>query len=120
MLIDSVPDLSGRNPECARTQLCSLKSKPLGLVPLPSCFCHVCFPWQDLENNSRQQEELLREQAALKEEIQEYFRKRKECQERHRKRENQLQQLQKKIEEKETELTQQEVVRSPLTCLTSS
>ncbi|NXM49699.1 CNTRL protein, partial [Gymnorhina tibicen] len=65
---------------------------------------------QDLENNSRQQEELLREQAALKEEIREYLRKRKECQERHKKRENQLQQLQKKIEEKETELAQKEVV----------
>ncbi|NXC54770.1 CNTRL protein, partial [Aleadryas rufinucha] len=65
---------------------------------------------QDLENNSRQQEELLREQAALKEEIREYLRKRKECQERHKKRENQLQQLQKKIGEKETELAQQEVV----------
>ncbi|XP_039586675.1 centriolin isoform X1 [Passer montanus] len=65
---------------------------------------------QDLENNSRQQEELLREQAALKEEIQGYLRKRKECQERHRKRQNHLQQLQKKIEEKETELTQQEAV----------
>ncbi|XP_017601121.1 PREDICTED: centriolin isoform X2 [Corvus brachyrhynchos] len=65
---------------------------------------------QDLENNSRQQEELLREQAALREEIQGYLRKRKECQERHKKREKQLQQLQKKIEEKETELAQQEVV----------
>ncbi|NXC08379.1 CNTRL protein, partial [Orthonyx spaldingii] len=65
---------------------------------------------QDLGNNSRQQEELLREQAALKEEIREYLRKRKECQDRHRKRENQLQQLQRKIEEKETELAQQEVV----------
>uniref|UniRef100_A0A8C3P1I5 Centriolin n=1 Tax=Cyanoderma ruficeps TaxID=181631 RepID=A0A8C3P1I5_9PASS len=65
---------------------------------------------QDLGTSSRQQEELLREQAALKEEIREYFRKRKECQERHKKRENQLQQLQEKIEEKETELTQQEVV----------
>ncbi|XP_023794115.1 centriolin isoform X2 [Cyanistes caeruleus] len=65
---------------------------------------------QDLENSSRQQEELLREQAALKEEIREYVRKRKEFQERHKKRENQLQQLQKKIEDKETELAQQEVV----------
>ncbi|NWW08687.1 CNTRL protein, partial [Oreocharis arfaki] len=65
---------------------------------------------QDLETNSRQQEELLREQAALKEEIREHLRKRKECQERHKKRENQLQQLQKKIKEKETELAQQEVV----------
>ncbi|XP_066057163.1 centriolin isoform X2 [Chamaea fasciata] len=65
---------------------------------------------QDLGNSSRQQEKLLREQAALKEEIREYLRKRKECQERHKKRENQLQQLQKKIEEKETELAQQEVV----------
>ncbi|XP_030913185.1 centriolin isoform X5 [Geospiza fortis] len=65
---------------------------------------------QDLEKNSRQQEELLREQAALKEEIREYLRKRKECQERHKKRQSQLQQLQKKIEEKETELAQQEAV----------
>ncbi|XP_064249940.1 centriolin isoform X2 [Passer domesticus] len=65
---------------------------------------------QDLENSSKQQEELLREQAALKEEIQGYLRKRKECQERHRKRQNHLQQLQKKIEEKEAELAQQEAV----------
>ncbi|NWV14438.1 CNTRL protein, partial [Ptilonorhynchus violaceus] len=65
---------------------------------------------QDLQKNSRHQEELLREQAALKEEIREYLRKRKDCQERHKKRENQLQQLQKKIEEKETELAQQEAV----------
>ncbi|XP_056361210.1 centriolin isoform X2 [Oenanthe melanoleuca] len=71
---------------------------------------HLHLVEQDLKNNSRQQEELLREQAALKEEIRGYFRKRKECRERHKKRQNQLQQLQKKIEEKETELAQQEVV----------
>nr|XP_030142750.3 centriolin isoform X2 [Taeniopygia guttata] len=65
---------------------------------------------QDLENNSKQQEELLREQTALKEEIRGYLRKCKECQERHKKRQNRLQQLQKKIEEKETELAQQEAV----------
>ncbi|XP_014125981.2 centriolin isoform X2 [Zonotrichia albicollis] len=65
---------------------------------------------QGLEKSSRQQEELLREQAALKEEIREHLRKCKECQERHRRRQSQLQQLQKKIEEKETELTQQEAV----------
>lgn len=82
------------------------------LFPAPPATC-FWFPLQDLENNSRQQEELLREQAALKEEIRGYLRKRKECQERHRKRENKLQQLQKKIEEKETELAQQEVVMSP-------
>lgn len=82
--------------------------------------CAFCFPLQDLEKNSRQQEELLREQAALKGEIQEYLRKRKECQERHKKRQSQLQQLQKKIEEKETELAQQEAVMSTLSCLTSS
>lgn len=121
VLIHSVAGVSGRSPECVRDQLCSPKPKPLGLVPLPSSSCHnFCFPLQDLENSSRQQEELLREQAALKEEIREYLRRRKECQERHRRRENQLQQLQKKIEEKETELAQQEVVTSPLTCLTSS
>lgn len=89
------------------------------LFPAPPATC-FCFTLQGLESNSRQQEELLREQAALKEEIRGYLRKRKECQERHKKRENQLQQLQKKIEEKETELAQQEVVTSPLTCLTSS
>ncbi|NXK36470.1 CNTRL protein, partial [Piprites chloris] len=65
---------------------------------------------QDLKSSTRQQEELLREQAALKGDIQEYLRKRKDHQERQRKRENQLQQLQKKIEEKETELAQQEEV----------
>lgn len=89
------------------------------LFPAPPATC-FCFPLQDLENNSRQQEELLREQAALKEEIREYLSKRKECQERHRKRQNQLQQLQKKIQEKETELAQQEAVMSALSCLTSS
>ncbi|NWU08088.1 CNTRL protein, partial [Cephalopterus ornatus] len=65
---------------------------------------------QDLKNSTRQQEELLREQAALKGDIQEYLRKRRDHQERQKKRENQLQQLQKKIEEKETELAQQEEV----------
>lgn len=89
------------------------------LFPAPPAMC-FCFPLQDLEKNSRQQEELLREQAALKGEIQEYLRKRKECQERHKKRQSQLQQLQKKIEEKETELAQQEAVMSALSCLTSS
>ncbi|KAM6371902.1 centriolin [Pluvialis apricaria] len=63
---------------------------------------------QDLKNNTRRQDELLREQANLKEDILEYLRKRKDCQERQKKRENQLQQLQKEIEEKETELAKQE------------
>ncbi|KGL99102.1 Centriolin, partial [Charadrius vociferus] len=63
---------------------------------------------QDLKNNTRRQDELLREQATLKEDILEYLRKRKDCQERQKKRENQLQQLQKEIEEKETELAKQE------------
>ncbi|NWX16420.1 CNTRL protein, partial [Aegotheles bennettii] len=65
---------------------------------------------QDLKNNTRHQDELLREQAALKEDILEYLRKRKDCQERQKKRENQLQQLQKEIEEKETELAKQEAI----------
>ncbi|XP_071622441.1 centriolin isoform X2 [Heliangelus exortis] len=65
---------------------------------------------QDLKNNTRHQDELLREQAVLKEDILEYLRKRKDCQERQKKRENQLQQLQKEIKEKETELAKQEVI----------
>ncbi|XP_049689301.1 centriolin isoform X1 [Accipiter gentilis] len=65
---------------------------------------------QDLKNNARHQDELLREQATLKEDILEYLRKRKDCQERQKKRENQLQQLQKQIEEKETELAKQEAI----------
>ncbi|NXY67638.1 CNTRL protein, partial [Glareola pratincola] len=65
---------------------------------------------QDLKNNTRRQDELLREQAALKEDILQYLRKRKDCQERQKKRENQLQQLQKEIEEKETELAKQEAI----------
>ncbi|NXE19162.1 CNTRL protein, partial [Ardeotis kori] len=65
---------------------------------------------QDLKNNTRQQDELLREQATLKEDILEYLRKRKDCQERQKKRENQLQQLQKEIEEKETELAKREAI----------
>lgn len=60
---------------------------------------------------------MLREQATLKEDILEYLRKRKDCQERQKKRENQLQQLQKEIEEKETELVKQEAVMSLLTYL---
>ncbi|KAM6192968.1 centriolin isoform 1-T1 [Sarcoramphus papa] len=65
---------------------------------------------QDLKNNTRHQDELLREQATLKEDILEYLRKRKDCQERQKKKENQLQQLQKEIEEKETELAKQEAI----------
>ncbi|KAM6117699.1 centriolin isoform 2-T2 [Phoenicopterus ruber ruber] len=65
---------------------------------------------QDLKSNTRHQDELLREQATLKEDILEYLKKRKDCQERQRKRENQLQQLQKEIEEKETELAKQEAI----------
>ncbi|NXT57302.1 CNTRL protein, partial [Pluvianellus socialis] len=65
---------------------------------------------QDLRNNTRRQDELLREQATLKEDILEYLRKRKDCQERQKKREAQLQQLQKEIEEKETELAKQEAI----------
>ncbi|NXC67584.1 CNTRL protein, partial [Anhinga anhinga] len=65
---------------------------------------------QDLKNNTRHQDELLREQATLKEDILEYVRKRKDCQERQKKRENQLQQLQKEIEERETELAKQEAI----------
>ncbi|XP_014798549.1 PREDICTED: centriolin [Calidris pugnax] len=65
---------------------------------------------QDLKNNTRRQDELLREQAALKEDLLQYVRKRKDCQERQKKRENQLQQLQKEMEEKETELAKQEAI----------
>lgn len=63
---------------------------------------------------------MLREQATLKEDILEYLRKRKDCQERQKKRENQLQQLQKQIEEKETELAKQEAVMTLPTFLTFS
>ncbi|NXG04781.1 CNTRL protein, partial [Sakesphorus luctuosus] len=65
---------------------------------------------QGLSSARRQQEELLAEQAALRGHIQEGLRKRRDHQERQKKRENQLQQLQKKIEEKEAELAQQELV----------
>lgn len=33
--------LEWKEPEGASDQLCSLKPKPLGLVPLPSSSCHV-------------------------------------------------------------------------------
>ncbi|NXV74447.1 CNTRL protein, partial [Atlantisia rogersi] len=65
---------------------------------------------QDLKNNARHQDELLREQATLKEDILEYLKKHKDCQERQKKKENQLQQLQKEIEAKETERTKQEAI----------
>jgi len=60
---------------------------------------------------------LLREQAALREDILEYLKKHEDCQERQKKRENQLQQLEKEIEERETEVAKQEAVMSLLTCL---
>ncbi|XP_009877699.1 PREDICTED: centriolin, partial [Apaloderma vittatum] len=65
---------------------------------------------QDLKKTARHHDELLRERATLKEDIQEFLRKRKDCQERQKKRENQLQQLQKEIEEKETELAKGEAI----------
>ncbi|NXK83763.1 CNTRL protein, partial [Amazona guildingii] len=65
---------------------------------------------QDLKTNTRHQDELLREQATLKENILQYVRKHKDCKERQKKRETQLQQLQKEIEEKETELAKQEAI----------
>ncbi|XP_037255521.1 centriolin isoform X2 [Falco rusticolus] len=65
---------------------------------------------QDLKDNTRRQDELVREQATLKEDILEYLRKCKDCQERQKKRENKLQQLQEEIEEKETELAEQEAI----------
>uniref|UniRef100_A0A672TJP5 Centriolin n=1 Tax=Strigops habroptila TaxID=2489341 RepID=A0A672TJP5_STRHB len=88
------------------------KDQLLRAVTLPSELCHLvlCFTLQDLKTNTRHQDELLREQATLKEDILEYVRKRKDCQERHKKRETQLQQLQKEIEEKETELAKQEAI----------
>lgn len=79
-----------------------------------SWLCHLGLysTLQDVKNNTQHQEELLREQATLKEEIRAYLRKRKDCQERQRKRENQLQQVQKEIDEKEAELARQEAVMS--------
>ncbi|XP_065504361.1 centriolin isoform X2 [Caloenas nicobarica] len=65
---------------------------------------------QDLKNTTKHQDELLREQATLKEDILECLRKRKDCQERQKKRENQLQQLQKELEEKAAELATQEAI----------
>ncbi|POI34588.1 hypothetical protein CIB84_001660 [Bambusicola thoracicus] len=65
---------------------------------------------QNLKDNTKHQEELLREQATLKEDILKCVRKYKDCQERQKKRENHLQQLQKEIEEKETILAKQEAI----------
>ncbi|OPJ67638.1 centriolin isoform B [Patagioenas fasciata monilis] len=65
---------------------------------------------QDLKNTTRHQDELLREQAALKEDTLECLRKRKDCQERQKQRENQLQQLQKELEEKAAEVAAQEAI----------
>ncbi|XP_035411382.1 centriolin isoform X1 [Cygnus atratus] len=65
---------------------------------------------QDLKNNKKHQEELLREQATLKEDILESLKKCNNCQERQKRRENHLQKLQKEIKEKETELAKQEAI----------
>ncbi|XP_021269756.1 centriolin isoform X2 [Numida meleagris] len=65
---------------------------------------------QNLKDNTKHQEELLREQATLKEDILKSLRKCKDYQERQKKRENHLQQLQKEIEEKETILAKQEAI----------
>uniref|UniRef100_A0A8C2TFG5 Centriolin n=1 Tax=Coturnix japonica TaxID=93934 RepID=A0A8C2TFG5_COTJA len=67
---------------------------------------------QNLKDNAKHQEELLREQATLKEDILKCVRKCKDCQERQKKRENHLQRLQKEIEEKETILAKQEAVNN--------
>uniref|UniRef100_A0A8B9CX01 Centriolin n=1 Tax=Anser brachyrhynchus TaxID=132585 RepID=A0A8B9CX01_9AVES len=75
------------------------------------------FMLQDLKNNKKHQEELLREQATLKEDILESLKKCNNCQERRKRRENHLQKLQKEIKEKETELAKQEAVMSLITCL---
>ncbi|NXD74844.1 CNTRL protein, partial [Halcyon senegalensis] len=77
---------------------------------LKDCRQELQLVEQALKNNTRHLDELLREQATLKEDIREYLRKRKDCQERQKKRENQLQQLQKEIEEKQTELAKQEAI----------
>ncbi|NXA34778.1 CNTRL protein, partial [Eudromia elegans] len=69
---------------------------------------------QDLKNNTRHQDELLSEQATLKEEILECLKKHKDCQERQKKREDQLQQLQKEIQEKQTERARQEEILNRL------
>uniref|UniRef100_A0A8C3FSV3 Centriolin n=1 Tax=Chrysemys picta bellii TaxID=8478 RepID=A0A8C3FSV3_CHRPI len=57
------------------------------------------------------QDELLREQATLKEDISECLKKYKDCQERQKRKENQLQQLQREIEERELELAKQEMLQ---------
>ncbi|KAM9117352.1 centriolin isoform 2-T3 [Pangshura tecta] len=65
---------------------------------------------QDLKNTTRHQDELLREQATLKEDISECLKKYKDCQERQKRKENQLQQLQREVEEGELELAKQEMI----------
>ena len=65
-----------------------------------------------MKDNTKHQEELLREQATLKEDILKCVRKCKDCQKKKKKRENHLQQLQKEIEEKETILAKQEAVNN--------
>ncbi|KAM7144423.1 centriolin isoform 2-T6 [Macrochelys suwanniensis] len=65
---------------------------------------------QDLKSTTRHQDELLREQATLKEDISECLKKYKDCQERQKKKENQLQQLQREIEARELELAKQEMI----------
>ncbi|XP_065428151.1 centriolin isoform X4 [Chrysemys picta bellii] len=65
---------------------------------------------QDLKNTTSHQDELLREQGTLKEDISECLKKYKDCQERQKRKENQLQQLQREIEERELELAKQEMI----------
>ncbi|XP_043354698.1 centriolin isoform X2 [Dermochelys coriacea] len=65
---------------------------------------------QDLKNTKRHQDELLREQATLKEDISECLNKYKDCQEGQKRKENQLQQLQREIEERKLELAKQEMI----------
>ncbi|XP_065593258.1 centriolin [Cyrtonyx montezumae] len=77
---------------------------------LNACRQQLQLAEQSLKDNTKHQEELLREQATLKEDILKRLRKCKECQERQKKRENHLQQLQKEIEEKETILAKQEAI----------
>ncbi|XP_053137801.1 centriolin isoform X2 [Hemicordylus capensis] len=65
---------------------------------------------KDAEKAARLKEELLREQAALKEDLGKYARKCRECQEAHRKVESQLQELCRDLEEQERERAEGEMI----------
>ncbi|XP_069465624.1 centriolin isoform X2 [Ambystoma mexicanum] len=102
--------LSVKTETTAIQQLLQEKRQELDLIKdeLSDTREQVKLIEQDLSNATNRRDELLGEQATLKEEINESMRRSKQCQEKEERKEHQLQQLRRAIEERRLELAEQE------------